>query len=210
MADILNLNFESIRKDSILQGENLIISIPLSNKVFRKIYLDEEDKELAEKKLKYIAYVSSYKSPGNIKGLSNRELHNEAIVNIGIDKSWQPDESIDRGIKEYKKLYSRGIYGTIIELRRSYENVRRSISLLSRVLDNELEKIELAQDISEEELAKKVKSLVSSSNDLKSLTSNLQEDVDNLKKAESALKIEEKKHKLARAGTMVSNSAKVN
>jgi hypothetical protein len=199
------IDIEFSNENPLKKSERLVISVPKLNKSFRALY-NNGDKE-GDQKLLYVIYVSDYRSPGNIKGLGQKDLHKDAILQLGLDADFEVSEDIERAIKEYKTVYNKGIYGSIIELRRNHENVRRSISLLTTVLDDELAKLEIEEVHTADDLSKKVKSLISSATQLKELTSTLDDDIDSLKKAESRLRIAESKRKAARGNSIITKSA---
>lgn len=187
-----------------------IISMPLLNTVFREIWDRRKDKNIAAKELGYIGYIASYKSPGNIKGLSRKELRKDAIRNIGLPITWEEDHLISKGIDEAKKLYDYGVFGTIKTIRQAHDYIRRSTDLLSRALGEALETMELESSSGQligDHLKNRVKSLVDSFESIKSISTRLDEDVRNLRNVEKSVTAEELKQKSGRGDTYVPRSA---
>lgn len=187
-----------------------IISIPLLNGVFREVWERSKDKNIAAKELGYIAYIASYKSPGNIKGLSRKELKKDAIRNIGLPITWEEDHLVSRGIDEAKKIYDYGIFGTIKSVRQSHDYIRRSTNLLNKSLADALEEMENESSSGQligDHLKNRVKSLVDSFESIKGITARLEEDIRNLKNVEKSVTAEELKQRSGRGDTYIPKSA---
>lgn len=204
------LNFNSDYSAVEIVEDSAVISMPLLNNVFREVWDRNSDKVLAKKELAYIAYIANYKSPGNIKGLSRKELKKDAIRNVGLSLAWDEDALILRAIDDAKKLYDYGIFGTIKNIRSAHDYIRRSTSLLTKALGETLEAMEIEASsglLIGDHLKNRVSGLVSSFESIKSISSKLEEDIKALKNIEKSVAAEEIKQRSARGNTYIPNSA---
>jgi hypothetical protein len=210
MSSILKFNSENNAVE--IKDDKVVVYLPLTNKIFREIYNRNEDKSLSLKELSYIAYIASYKSPGNIKGLSKKELKKDAIINLGLPITWDEDDLIYKGIEEVKKEYGHGVYGTITTIRHAHEYIRRSVLLLSSALEQSLEALEVDKEsgtLIGDHLKNRVKSLVDSFESIKDITSKLDNDIKDLKNIEKRVAAEEVKERSGRGDTYIPKSAQL-
>ena len=182
------------------------ISLPLTVKEYRDLYNNRTNKELAKKELSYVAYICDYRSVGNVKGLSEKELHAQAVSDLDLGKDYKVDPFVVDAIERYKAENDKGVFGYFKELMITFENSRKAVTIVNSILSSQLEKV---QNSDEKEKSNHIKTIISNIEDLKKIASSLERDVKNVNDNLIAVKHQEFKRIKARGDAYVSKSATV-
>lgn len=170
----------------------------LIDKDMRSLYSRDKSKN----KMKYIQdciviyYLGDPKSPARQSGLSDAESLKMAIEQAGLDKSYIPDELVEKLIKKY---YYQNITeaGKVVEnIQKGLHNINLSVSAINNILN---EKLQSGYTIDElPTILQMVDNVNKKSGELPGLIKKLEEAKQNL--------MYEKETELARGGNAVLSS----
>jgi hypothetical protein len=184
------------------------IYLPVSIKEYRDLYNNRKDKSTAQKELAFVAYICDYKSIGNIKGLSDKELYAQAIKDLELPKDYKPDPLVKAAMERYIAENNKGVFGYFKELMSVYESSRKAIIILNKTLADQLEAIS-NPNASEDKKSVSIQTILSNIESLKKITGTIERDVKTLNESLSSVKYQETKKIRARGDAYVSDSARV-
>jgi len=211
MIDILNFKRRSYTLD--VKSNTALISMPLSIKEFKDVFNDYSNEEDGLKALAYVANIAHYGSPGNIVGLTGRELIADVKDNLGLPQSFKETNKIKLAIIAYNKHYNRGVFGLFKELNKSFDMTRNSISVINVSLEDIMRDVKNQQklkDVSPAEILTKIKTVIDAISQVRQLTNDLSSDVQKLREIEGILLSEEETSAQLYGGGTIPQSSKVN
>ena len=206
------LNFK--RKSYMIDMDNklTIVSLPLSIPEFKTLYFKYDKPEDGLKALSLVANVGHYGSPGNITGLTQKEIISDAKQNLGITTKIEQTNEFKRALIVFEKHYSKGIFGMFKEINKTFELTRRSVKVINLSLEAMTKDLENQQKLktdSPAEIIIKIKEVISAVTNVRELTSELSKDVESLKQIEKILLSEDETSVELYGGGTIPDSAKV-
>jgi hypothetical protein len=210
MIDTLNFKRRSYILD--LDSNTAVISLPLSIPEFRDVFKDYNTEEEGLKALSYVANIAHYGSPGNIIGLTEKELKNDTIENLGLSRNFKETQKIKKAIIKYNALYNKGVFGLFKELHKSFELTRKSINIVNislADLNANIKKEQQLKTASPDVLMGNIKNVMDAITQVRQITSGLSKDINALKEVEGILLSEQEVNETLYGGGTVPQSSRV-
>ncbi len=190
-----------------------MVRLPLGIKEFKAVLEECKTEEDGLRALAYVVNVAHYGSPGNIIGLTDRELRDDIKYNLGFPASFKESNKIKLAIIKYNEYYNRGVFGLFKELNRNFDMTRDSIGVINSSLTDILKDVKNQQKLktdSPDAILVKIKTIMDGIGQIRSLTSTLSDDIQKLKEIEGILLSEEETSAQLYGGGTIPHSSRVN
>ena len=169
------------------------------------------------RELHYLYEVCDYRSYGNRRGMSDKELHSYAKEIARLDSEWKVDSTLRSAMERYKKEQDSIALRAVMSLRKSLDTVMKIASDLteynkslyermnkkSKVIDINLPDMAGDIDTNKKEM---LTEFISRQKDIDSIVASVTRNIHELKNAEEMLKKEENIKKKGRGDINITES----
>lgn len=195
----------------ILSDENGLVSIslPLCDLAYRKLYNSRANSDLRDKELAFVVLTCHHNSSLVRQGLQGAELEEAARRELGLSKTWTPNELVRHAMQHFNSEMDSSIVRYVKNLYKQYNVRNNSIEIIAKkilLLQKQIARIEELGDNNTATTIEKINELVELEKSLDALSKSVPDQIKNFKAALTELEEEAKVRGMAQGGGIITDS----